>query len=98
MVAVGTVKLGSIVATHYTATIKKASGSTKAGGVYNVWVGQDGYIHRVRTTIARHLELQHRSRGRDLHAVGLRAAGDGHRPAGVSDCRLDNGSIPGLGG
>jgi hypothetical protein len=97
VVAVGTVKLGSIVATHNTATVKKASGSTKAGGVYNVWVGQDGYIHRVRTTIA----------GTSGSSTGVVAAtstlsGFG-QPVTVtvppaSQTVDSNGSIPGLGG
>ena len=49
---VGTVQLGGAPATHYKATVKKTSGSTKGGGVYDVWVGDDGYIHRVRTIVA----------------------------------------------
>jgi hypothetical protein len=97
-VAVGTVKLGSIVATHYTATVEKASSSTKAAGVYNVWVGQDGYIHRVRTTIA----------GGSGSSTGVvtatsTLAGFGQPvtvtvPPASQTVDSTNGSIPGLGG
>jgi hypothetical protein len=97
VVAVGTVKLGSIVATHYTATIKKASGSTRAAGVYNVWVGQDGYIHRVRTTIA--------ATGSSTGVVTATSTLSGFGqpvavtvPPAAQTVDSTNGSIPGLGG
>ena len=61
-------------------------------------LGRPGRVHPPRAhDDRRHLELQHRSRDRDVHAVRLRAAGDGHRPAGAQTVD-SNGSIPGLGG
>lgn len=95
---VGKVQIGSVSTTHYTATIKKSSASTTAGGVYDVWVGDDGYIHRVSTTVA----------GTAGSATGAVAAtsnlsGFGEPvtvtvPPASQTVVSTNGSIPGLGG
>ena len=98
VVAVGTVKLGSIVATHYTATIEKASGSAKAAGVYNVWVGQDGYIDRLRTTIA---ATSGSTTGTVTATSNLSGFGQPVTvtvPPAAQTVTSTNGSIPGLGG
>ena len=54
----GTATVGGVTATHYRAKASGTSGSTTAAGVYNVWVGSDGYIHRVRTVAARGVRLE----------------------------------------
>ncbi len=95
---VGTVQLGGVSTTHYKATIKKTSGSAKAGGVYDVWVGDDGYIHRVRTTVAG-------SSGSTTGAVAATSTLSGFGepvtvtvPPASQTVVSQNGSIPGLGG
>jgi len=95
---VGTVQLGGVSATHYKATIKKTSGSAKVGGVYDVWVGDDGYIHRVRTTVAG-------SSGSTSGAVAATSTLSGFGqpvtvtvPPASQTVVSTNGSIPGLGG
>jgi len=47
---VAAAQLNGASATHYKVAVTKTA-RTKAG-VYDVWVGDDGYIHRVRTTVA----------------------------------------------
>jgi len=52
---VGTEQLGGVATTHYRAAvdISKLPGGLQTGtGRYDVWVGGDGYVHRVRMTIA----------------------------------------------
>jgi hypothetical protein len=52
---VGTAQVGGVATTHYHATIdvSKLPKATKAGtGSYDVWIGNDGYVHRVRAVIA----------------------------------------------
>jgi hypothetical protein len=95
---VGTVQLGGVSATRYKATIKKTSASTKAGGVYDVWVGDDGYIHRVRTVVAG-------SSGSTSGAVAATSTLSGFGdpvtvtvPPASQTVVSTNGSIPGLGG
>ena len=95
---VGTVQLGGVSATHYKATVKKTSGSTKGGGVYDVWVGDDGYIHRVRTIVAG-------SSGSTTGAVAATSTLSGFGdpvtvtvPPASQTVVSQNGSIPGLGG
>jgi hypothetical protein len=94
---VGKVQLGSVSTTHYKATIKKTSGTTTGGGVYDVWVGDDGYIYRVRTTIA---GTSGSTSGAVAATSNLSAFG---QPVTVtvppaSQTVDSNGSIPGLGG
>ncbi len=51
---VGTEQIGGVATTHFHATIdvsKLPGGLTSGTGAYDVWVGDDGYIHRVRTVI-----------------------------------------------
>ena len=51
---VGTEQVGGTSTTHYIAAIdvSKLPASAKAGsGKYDVWIGDDGYVHRVRVTI-----------------------------------------------
>jgi hypothetical protein len=96
---VGTVQLGGVSATHYTATVKKTTnGSTTAGGAYDVWVGDDGYIHRVRTTVAG-------GSGSTSGAVAATSTLSGFGkpvtvtvPPASQTVVSSNGSIPGLGG
>jgi hypothetical protein len=55
--AVATEKVDGVVTTHYRATIdtSKLAGAAAAGvsqpGLYNVWVGADGYVHRLSARI-----------------------------------------------
>jgi len=52
---VGTEQVAGVATTRYHATIdvSKLPGTVKAGSAaYDVWVGDDGYVHRVRTVIA----------------------------------------------
>ena len=95
---VGTVQVGGVSATHYTATIKMTSNSAKVGGVYDVWVGDDGYIHRVRTIVAG----SSGSVSGAVHATSTLS--DFGEPVTVTvppasqTVVSTNGSIPGLGG
>jgi hypothetical protein len=95
---VGTVQIGGVSTTHYKATIKKTSGSTKVGGTYGVWVGDDGYIHRVRTVVAA-------ASGSATGAVTATSTFSGFGepvtvtvPPASQTVVSSNGSIPGLGG
>jgi hypothetical protein len=95
---VGTAQLGGVSTTHYKATVTKSSSSTKAGGVYDVWVGDDGYIHRVRTIVAG-------SSGSTSGAVAATSTLSGFGepvtvtvPPASQTVVSSNGSIPGLGG
>lgn len=52
---IGTAQVGGVATTRYHATIdvSKLSGTAKTGtGSYDVWIGADGYVHRVRAVIA----------------------------------------------
>jgi hypothetical protein len=95
---VGTAQLGGVSTTHYKATVTKSSATTNAGGVYDVWVGDDGYIHRVRTIVAG-------SSGSTTGAVAATSnlSGFGEPvtvtvPPASQTVVSSNGSIPGLGG
>ena len=95
---VGTVQLGGVSATRYKATVTKSSATTSAGGVYDVWVGDDGYIHRVRTTVAG-------TSGSTGGAVAATSTLSGFGepvtvtvPPASQTVVSQNGSIPGLGG
>lgn len=51
---VGTEQVGGALTTHYHATIdvSKLPGALTSGtGAYDVWIGDDGYVHRVRTVL-----------------------------------------------
>ena len=92
----GTVQIGGATWTHYHATVVKSSTST-VGGTYDVWVGDDGYIHRVRTAVAG-------TAGSTTGAVRATSTLSGFgEPVTVtvppaSQTVASNGSIPGLGG
>jgi hypothetical protein len=95
---VGTVQVGGVSMTQYKATIKKSSGSTKAGGVYDVWIGDDGYIHRVRTTVA---GTSGSGSGAVAATSNLSAFGQPVTvtvPPAAQTVTSTTGSIPGLGG
>jgi hypothetical protein len=47
---VGTETIDGVSTTHYRAQV--ASSSQVPGGTYDVWVGDDGYVHRVRAVVA----------------------------------------------
>lgn len=92
---VGTAQVRGVSATHYKATVAK-SARTKAG-VYDVWVGDDGYIHRMRTTVA----------GTGSTAGAVTATSNLFNfgkpvtvtvPPASQTVDSTNGSIPGLGG
>jgi len=96
VVQVGQAQSGGVTLTHYRATITKSAATGIGGGTYDVWVGDDGYIHRVRTVVA----------GTGSTAAAVRAtsnlSGFGE-PVTVtvppaSQTATSNGSIPGLGG
>ena len=91
-------QLGGVSTTHYTATVTKSSATTNAGGVYDVWVGDDGYIHRVRTIVAG----SSGSASGAVHATStLSGFGDPVTvtvPPASQTVVSTNGSIPGLGG
>jgi len=96
VVEVGQAQVGGVTLTHYRATITKTA-TTKAGGTYDVWVGDDGYIHRVRTVIGG-------TSGSTTGAVRATSNLSGFgEPVTVtappaSQTVTSNGSIPGLGG
>jgi len=51
---VGTEQVGGVSTTHYKAAIdvaKLPSAAKASAGTYDVWIGDDGYVHRVRATI-----------------------------------------------
>jgi hypothetical protein len=93
---VGTLQIGGATWTHYHALVSK-SAAAKAGGTYDVWVGDDGYIHRVRTVVAG-------TAGSTTGAVRATSTLSGFgEPVTVttppaSQTVTSNGSIPGLGG
>jgi len=95
----GTATVGGLTTTHYRAQASGTSGSTKAAGVYNVWVGSDGYIHRVRTVAAA------ASSGSKVASVtatsnlsGFGDTVDVTVPPASQTYETKNGTIPGLGG
>jgi hypothetical protein len=45
---VGSEQIGGVQTTHYHGTL--AATGTSPGGTYDVWVGSDGYVHRLRLT------------------------------------------------
>jgi hypothetical protein len=85
-------------ATVYRAHAKASTGSSAAVGVYTVWVGSDGYIHRIRTNAAA------TSGSKSAHIVatstlsGFGDTVDVTVPPASQTVTSTNGSIPGLGG
>lgn len=48
---IGPAQIGGLSATRYRAHVSSNAAGTAAAGVYDVWVGSDGYVHRVRTVV-----------------------------------------------
>lgn len=94
----GTATVGGVTATQYRAKAAGSSGSASASGIYNVWVGSDGYIHRIRTNAAA------TSGSKSAHIVatstlsGFGDTVDVTVPPAAQTVTSTNGSIPGLGG
>jgi hypothetical protein len=49
---IGPAQVGGLSATRYRAHVSSNASGTAAAGVYDVWVGSDGYVHRVRSVVA----------------------------------------------
>ena len=94
----GTATVGGLTTTHYRAQASGSSGSTKAAGVYNVWVGSDGYIHRVRTVAAAASGSSAASVTATSNLSGFGDTVDVTVPPASQTYETKNGSIPGLGG
>lgn len=101
---VGTEQVDGVSTTHYRATIdpSKLPGASAAGvsqpGVYNVWVGDDGYVHRMRDRVVT-------GTGAKKAIVNLTAdLSDFGKPVTVTlppagqTATTNGSSIPGLGG
>jgi len=93
---VGTLQIGGATWTHYHALVAK-SGTATGGGTYDVWIGDDGYVHRVRTVVGA-------AAGSSAGAVRATSTLSGFgEPVTVtvppaSQTVTSSGSIPGLGG
>jgi len=93
---VGTLQMGGATWTRYHALVSQ-SGTTKVGGTYDVWVGDDGYVHRVRTVLAA-------ASGSSAGAVRATSTLSGFGETvtvtvpPASQTVTSTGSIPGLGG
>jgi hypothetical protein len=48
---IGPGQVGGVSATRYRAHVTANSAGTAAASVYDVWVGSDGYVHRVRSVV-----------------------------------------------
>jgi hypothetical protein len=89
---------GGTAATVYRAHASGSAGATRAAGVYTVWVGSDGYIHRVQTNAAA------TSGSKAAHVIatstlsGFGDTVDVTVPPASQTVTSANGSIPGLGG
>jgi hypothetical protein len=94
---VGTAQIGGVSTTHYKATIVKKTG-TKVGGVYDVWVGGDGYIHRVRTVVAAASGSTAGAVTATSNLSGFGQAVTVTVPPASQTVTSTTGSIPGLGG
>ena len=93
---VGTEQVGGASTTHYKAAIdvSKLPATAKAGsGTYDVWIGDDGYVHRVRVTIAS--KSSNATVTTDLSGYGTKVTATVPPASQVYD---SGGSIPGLGG
>ena len=94
---VGTEQLAGAATTHYTAAIdvSKLPAAAKAGsGTYDVWVGDDGYVHRVRVTIKS--KSSNATVTSDLSGYGDKVSVTVPPASQVYDSR--GAPIPGLGG
>lgn len=98
---IGTEQLGGVSTTHYRARIDpaklKAAGVTSTGpGAYDVWIGDDGYVRRVKTALG---IAQGSQKAAVTATVDLSGFGDKVTvtipPAAQT---LDSTTIPGLGG
>jgi hypothetical protein len=49
---IGPTQVGGLSVTRYRAHVTANAAGTAAAGIYDVWVGSDGYVHRVRTVVA----------------------------------------------
>jgi hypothetical protein len=94
----GTATVDGLTTTHYRAQASGKSGSTQAAGVYNVWVGSDGYIHRVRTVAAATSGSNAASVTATSNLSGFGDTVDVTVPAASQVYETKNGTIPGLGG
>jgi len=94
----GTATVGGVTTTHYRAHASGTSGSTKAAGVYNVWVGSDGYVHRVRTVAAAASGSSAASVTATSNLSGFGDTVDVTVPPASQTYETKNGTIPGLGG
>ena len=94
----GTATVGGLTTTHYRAQASGTSGSTKAAGVYNVWVGSDGYVHRVRTVAAAASGSSATSITATSNLSGFGDTVDVTVPPASQTYETKNGTIPGLGG
>jgi LppX_LprAFG lipoprotein len=94
---VGTEQVGGAATTHYTAAIdvSKLPATAKAGsGTYDVWIGDDGYVHRVRVTIKS--KSSNATVTSDLSGYGGKVSVTVPPASQVYDSR--GAPIPGLGG
>lgn len=101
---VGTETIDGASTTHYRARIDASKLGAAAGsataripGSYDVWIGDDGYVHRVRTRLAAATGGQNGAVALtvDLSDFGKKVAVTIPPVAQTADT---NGSIPGLGG
>ena len=94
---VGETQLGGVTTTHYRADLdpSKLKGVAATGtGRYDVWIGNDGYVHRVKTALTTGGATS--SVTTDLSSFGEGVKVDVPAPADTFDGT--NASIPGLGG
>lgn len=94
---VGTATLGGVATTHYRARLdlSKLKGAAKTGtGRYDVWIGEDGYVHRVKAIVTTGGVTS--TLTTDLSAFGEPVSVDVPKAADTFDGT--NASIPGLGG
>jgi hypothetical protein len=97
VVKVGTATVGGAATTHYSARIdlSKLKGAAKTGtGRYDVWIGEDGYVHRVKAIVTTGGTTS--TLTTDLSSFGEPVSVDVPKPAETFDAT--NASIPGLGG
>jgi hypothetical protein len=95
---VGTVQIGGMTATHYRARTVKGAAGTAAGGTYDVWVGDDGYIHRVRTVVAAASGSSAATITATSNLSGFGEPVTVTVPPASQTVTSNTGSIPGLGG
>jgi LppX/LprAFG-like lipoprotein len=100
---IGTEQVGGVATTHYRAQIDttKLSGASglPGGGTYDVWIGDDGYIHRVQTVVSAGKTASGRVRATvttDLSGYGTKV--NVKVPPSGETYATRGGSIPGFGG